>query len=200
MPSNHLIACCPLSSCLQSFPASGSFQMHQLFASGDKSIGVSASVSVLPMNIQDWFPLGWISWISLLSKELSRVFSKTTVQKHQFFGAQFFFIVQLSHPYSMTTGETIALTRRTFVGKEMSLLFNVLCLGQWTLWNPGYRGCCDFTPHFHVTEITALPHNAWPHLIWPRSWGIWILKGWDKEYNRLTLFRLCLKFTVTKII
>ena len=77
----------PFSSCPQSFPASGSFQMSQLFASGSQSIGVSASTSVLPINIQDWSPLGWTGWISLQSKGLSRVFS-TTVQKHQFFGAQ----------------------------------------------------------------------------------------------------------------
>ena len=76
------------SSHLQSFPASGSFPMSQLFASGGQSIGVSASASVLPMNIQDWFPLGWNGWISLQSKGLSRVFSNTTVQKHQFFSAQ----------------------------------------------------------------------------------------------------------------
>ena len=78
----------PFSSCLQSFPASGSFQMNQLFASGGQSIEVSASTSVLTMNIQDWSPLGWAGWISLQSKGLSRVFSNTTVQKHQFFGAQ----------------------------------------------------------------------------------------------------------------
>ena len=78
----------PFSSHLQSFPASGSFQMSQLFASGGQIIGVSASTSVLPMNIQDWFPLEWTGWISLLSRRLSRVFSNTTVQKHQFFGAQ----------------------------------------------------------------------------------------------------------------
>ena len=76
------------SSCLQSFPASGSFPMSQFIASGGQSVGVSASTSVLPMNIQDWYPLGWTGWISLQSKELSRVFSNTTVQKHQFFGAQ----------------------------------------------------------------------------------------------------------------
>ena len=75
----------PFSSCLQSFPASGSFQMSQLFTSGGQSTGVSASTSVLAMNIQYWFPLGWIS---LQSKGLSRVFSNTTVQKHQFFSAQ----------------------------------------------------------------------------------------------------------------
>ena len=78
----------PFSSCLQSFPASGSFQMSQLFASGGQSTGVSASTSVLPMNTQDWSPLEWTGWISLQSKGLSRVFSKTIVQKHQFFGTQ----------------------------------------------------------------------------------------------------------------
>ena len=77
----------PFSSCPQSFPASGSFQMSQLFTSGGQSIGVSASISVPPMNTQDWFPLGLTGWISLQSKGLSRVFY-TTVQKHQFFGAQ----------------------------------------------------------------------------------------------------------------
>ena len=78
----------PFSSCPRSFPASGSLQMSQLFISGGQSIGVSASTSVLPMTIQDSFPLEWIGWISLLSKGLSRVFSNTTVQKHQFFCAQ----------------------------------------------------------------------------------------------------------------
>ena len=78
----------PFSSCPQSFPASMSFQMSQLFASGGQRIGVSTSASVLPMNIQDWFPLGWTGWISLLSKGLSRVFSNNTVQKHKFFSAQ----------------------------------------------------------------------------------------------------------------
>ena len=79
----------PFSSRLQSFPASGSFLMSQLFASGGQSIGASASASVLPMNIQDWFPLGWTSLISLQSKGLSRVLSNTIVQKHRFFGSQF---------------------------------------------------------------------------------------------------------------
>ena len=78
----------PFSSCPQSFPESESFPMNQFFTSGGQNIGVSASASVLPMTIQDWFPLGWTGWISLQSKELSRVFSNTTVQKHQFFGAQ----------------------------------------------------------------------------------------------------------------
>ena len=78
----------PFSSCPQSFPASGSFQMSQLFTSGGQSTGVSASGSVLPMNTQDRSPLGWTGWISLQSKGLSRIFSNTTVQKHQFFGTQ----------------------------------------------------------------------------------------------------------------
>ena len=85
MPSNHLTL---FSSHLQSFSASVSFPMSQLFASGGQRIGVSASTSVLPLNTQDWSPLGWTGWISLQSKGLSRVFSNTTVQKHQFFGAQ----------------------------------------------------------------------------------------------------------------
>ena len=88
MPSNHLILCHPAFFCPQSFPASGSFQMSQLFASGGQSTRVSASASVLPMNTQDWSPLGWTGWISLQSKGLSKVFSNTTVQKHQFSGTQ----------------------------------------------------------------------------------------------------------------
>ena len=98
--------------------------MSQFLTSGGQSIGVSASASVLSMNIQDWSPLGWTGWISLQSKGLSRVFSRTTVQKHQFFNVVFF-MVQHSHPY-MTTGKTIALTRWTFVCKVMPLLFNML--------------------------------------------------------------------------
>ena len=78
----------PFSSCPQSLPASGPFPMSQLFAWAGQSIGVSASTSVLPMNTKDWSPLGWTGWISLQSKGLSRVFSNTTVQKHQFFGTQ----------------------------------------------------------------------------------------------------------------
>ena len=101
--------------------------MNQSFTSGGQSIGASPSASVLPLNIQDWFPLRWIGWISLQFKGLSRVFSNTTVQKHLFFGAQLFFMVKLSHPY-MTSGKIIALTRWTFVDKVMSLLFNMLSM------------------------------------------------------------------------
>ena len=112
------------SSCLQSVPASGFFQMSQFFASGGQSVGVSSSTSVLPMNIQDWFPLGWTGWISLLSKGLLSLLqhhrSKASVLR-----CSAFFIVQLSHPY-MTTGKTIAMTGWTFAEKVMSLLLNML--------------------------------------------------------------------------
>ena len=121
-PSHPLSSPSPLA---QSFPASGSFQMSQLFASGGQSIRVSASASVLPMNTQDWSPLGWTGWIFLQSEGLSRVFSKTTVPKASILWLSAFFIVQLSHPY-MTTGKTIALTRWIFVDKLMSLLLNML--------------------------------------------------------------------------
>ena len=90
IPSNHLILCAPFSSCPQSFSASGSFSMNWLIPSGGQNIEASPSASVLPMNIQDWYPLGLTGLISLLSKGLSRVFSSTRVWKHQFFSAQFF--------------------------------------------------------------------------------------------------------------
>ena len=107
-----------------SFDLSLNQGLFQLFSSGSQIIGVSASASVLPVNTQDWSPLGWTGCISLLTKGLSRVFSDTTVQKHQFFHLQLS-LWSNSHP-NMTTGKTIALTRRTFVGKVMSLLFNML--------------------------------------------------------------------------
>ena len=115
----------PFSSCTQSLPASGSFPMSQLFASGGHSIraSASASASVLPTNIQDSFPLGLTDLIILQSRGHSRVFSKTPFQSIN--SSALSLMVQLSHPY-MTTGWTIALTRQTFVGKVMSLLFNML--------------------------------------------------------------------------
>ena len=115
----------PFSSCLQSCPASGFFPMIQFFTSLGQSIGATASTSVLPMNIQEWFPLGLTGLTSLKFKGLSGVFSNITVQKPQFFWCSAFLMVQLSHPY-MTTGKTIALTRWTFVDKVMSLLYNML--------------------------------------------------------------------------
>ena len=99
--------------------------MSQFFASGGQSIGVSASASVLPMNIQDWFSLGWTDLISLLFKGLLKSLLQHHSSKASILRCSAFFIVQLSYPY-MTTGKTIALTRWTFVGKAMSLLFNML--------------------------------------------------------------------------
>ena len=113
----------PFFSCLQSFPASGSFQMSQLFTSGGQRIGASASSSVLPVSIQDWFPLGLTGLISLLSKGLS---TYPVIQFKSISSSGLsFFMFQLSHPYT-TTGKTIALTIWNFVSKVMSLLFNVL--------------------------------------------------------------------------
>ena len=113
------------SSCPHSSPASGPFPMSQLFASGGQTVGASALVISHPTNIQGWFPLGLTGLISLLSKGLSRVFSSTTVLKHQFFWRSASFMFQLSHLY-MTTGKTIALTIQTFDSKVISLLFNIL--------------------------------------------------------------------------
>ena len=110
MPSNHLIFCCTLLLRPSIFPSIRVFPVSQFFTIGGQSIKASASPSVLPMNIQDCFPLGLTGLISWHSKGLSRVFYNTTVQKHQFFGSQIFFMVKLSHPY-MTTGKIIALTK-----------------------------------------------------------------------------------------
>ena len=115
----------PFSSCPQSLPASGSFPMSQLFPWGGQSTGVSSSASVLPMNTQGWSPLGWTGWISLQSKGLSRVFFNTTVQKHQSFGTRLS-SQSNSHIHTWPLEKTIALTRWTFIGKVMSLLFNML--------------------------------------------------------------------------
>ena len=114
----------PFSSCVQSFPASGSFPMSQFFTSGGQRIAVSASASVLPINIQDWFPLGGTDLLAVqgtLKSLLQYHSSEASILWHSAF-----FMIQLSHPY-ITTGKTIALTRQTFIGKVMSLLFNMLC-------------------------------------------------------------------------
>ena len=106
----------PFSSCPQSFPAFGSFPMSHLFASGGQSIGVSASASVLPLNTQDWSPLEWTGWISLQSKGLSRVFSNTTVPKHQFFSAQ---LSSQSNSQSLLSLVGSKLASRSFSGSEI---------------------------------------------------------------------------------
>ena len=164
----------PVFTCLQSFPALGSFQMSQFFKSGGQSIGVSASTSVLPMNIQDWFPLGLTSLISLQSKGLSRVFSNTIVQKHQVFGTPFF-LVQLSHPY-MTAGKATALTRQTLLAK--SLLFNMLS-----------RLVIAFLPRskhlllscLQSPSVVILEHKKIKNLSWfPLFPHLFAMKWWDQ--------------------
>ena len=121
----------PFSPCPQSIPASGYFSISPFFTSDGPSIGASVSASVLPLNIQDWFPLGLTGWISLQSKGLSRVFSSTTVQKHKVFGDQpsltLYMTMYMSCTYLyMTTLKTIALTVWTIVGKVMFLHFNMM--------------------------------------------------------------------------
>ena len=200
MPSNHLIVCHPLLLLPSIFPSIRSFPMSQFFASGDQSAGVSASTSVLPMNIQDWFPLGLTGWISLQSKGLSRIFSNTTVQKHQFFDTVFF-IVQLSCPY-MSTGKTIALTKQTFVGKVMSLLFNMLSRLvitflprskrlliswlQYLMWNvrldesqgiirvatqPSHPLSSPSPPAFNLSQHQVFSNESVLRIRWPKYWS-----------------------------
>ena len=137
MPSSHLILCRPLLFLPPIPPSIRVFSDESTLPMSGQSIGVSASASVLPMNTQDWSPLQWTGWISLQSKGLSRIFSnhssKASILQHSAF-----FTVQLLHPY-MTTGKTIALTRWTFVGKVISLLFNMLsrCVQYLSLILPG---------------------------------------------------------------
>ena len=125
MLSNHLILCRPLLLLPSIFPSIRVFSNELALCIGGPCIRASASKPVLPMNIQGWFPLGLTVLISLLSKRLSRVFTSTTVAKHQFFSDQPFYMVQLSHLY-MITGKIITLTIWTFVGKVISLIFNML--------------------------------------------------------------------------
>ena len=161
MPSNHLILCHPVLLLPQSFPASGSFPVSQLFTSGGQNTGVSVSASVLPMNIQDWFPLGLTRLISLLSKGLSTVFSNTAVQKHQFFGVQLP-LWSSSHIQYITIGKTTALTRWTFVGKVMSLPFNMLSR----------------------LVITFLPRRKYHLISWLKSPSAVILEPWKNKVCR----------------
>ena len=120
----------PVSYCLHSFPASGIFPVSQFFTSGSQSVGASSSSSALPMNIQDQFSLGLSGLISLQSKGLSRVFSNTTIQKHQFFSPQPSLWSNSHIDTWMTTGKTIGLTLQTFVSKMVSLLF--ICSLGWS--------------------------------------------------------------------
>ena len=148
------------------FLASGSFTMCQFFTTGGQSIGASASV--LPMNTQGWSPLGWTGWISLQSKGLSRVFSNTTVQKHQLFWCSAFFIVQVTHPY-MASGKTIALTRRTLFGKVMSLLFNHKNLRSFFAFD------CQIVSSLMVTYRSFSLPQRWGTIFYLGFWqNIWV--------------------------
>ena len=157
MPSNHLILCHPLLLPPSNFPSNRVF-LNEFFSSSGQSIGVSASTSVFPMNIQEWFPLGWTGWISLLSrtvKSLQHHSSKASILWHSAF-----FIVQLSQPY-MTTGKTIALTRRTFVGKVISLLFNMLSMLVITFLPRSKR--------FLISRLQS-PYAVILYLLWRTVW------------------------------
>ena len=158
MPSNYLILCCPLLLLPSIFPSIRVFLMTQFFTSGGQNIGASASISVLPMNIQDWLPLGLTGLISLQSKGFWTVFFNTPQFKVSVALRSAFFMVQLSHAY-LTTGKTTALIRQTFVGKVMSLFFNMLSRLVWRRkWQP--------TPVF-------LPGKSyrWRNLVGYSSWG-----------------------------
>ena len=124
MPSKHLILCHPLLLLLSIFTSIRDFSNESVICIRWPKLGISASASVFPMNIQDWFPLGWTGWLSLQSKGLSSLLQHHS-SKASILWRSAFFIVQLSYPY-MTTGKTIALTRQTFIGKVMSLLFYML--------------------------------------------------------------------------
>ena len=153
------------SSCLQSFPASGSSQKSQFFTSGGQSFGVSASTSVLPVNIQDWFPLGWTVRSPCSSRDSQGLLQHHS-SKASILRCSALFIVQLSHPY-MTTRKTIALTRRTFISKVMSLLFNMLVQFSSvtqscpTLCHPMNRSMPGLPVHHHLPEFTQTPITSW---------------------------------------
>ena len=153
----------PFSSCPQSLPASESFPMSQLFAWGGQSIGVSASASVFPKNTQDWSPLGWTSWMSLQSKGLSRVFSNTTVQKHQFFGAQ---LSSESNSHIYTYSPWNSLGQNTGVG-SLSFLQGSFQPRDWT----------------HVSCIAGRFFTSWATREAPFFLNAWILTGlWEYEF------------------
>ena len=147
--SNHLILCHPLFLLPSIFPSIRVFSNESVFTSGGQSIGASASASVLPMNIQGWFPLELTGFISLLSKGVSRVFSSTTVQKHQFFSSQPSLWYSF-HIYTWLLEKPITLTSWTFVGKVMSLLFNMLS-----------RFVIAFLPRSNRLLISCLQSQPW---------------------------------------
>ena len=158
----------PFCSCPQSLPASESFPMNQLFAWGGQSFGVSALASFLPKNTQGWSPLEWTGWISLQSKGPLRSLLQHHSSKASILWSSAFFTVQLSYPY-MTTGKTTALTRRTFVGKVMSLLFNML--SRWV--------------------ITFLPRSKRFLISWLQSPSAVILEPSKRKSDTVSTVSLC---------
>ena len=159
----------PFFSCPTSLPASESFPMSQPFPWGGQSTGVSALTSFLPNNSQGWSPLGWTGWIALQSKELSRVFSNTTVKKHQFFGAQL-------SSQSSSTGKTIALARWTFVGKVMSLFFNFVS-GSVLILLPRSK-CLNFMTAVTICSDFGAPKNKVWHCFHWNSFHCFTMKVW----------------------
>ena len=186
MPSSHLILCRPLLLLPQSLPASESFPKSQSFAWGGQNTGVSALASFLPKKSQGWSPLKWTGWISLQSKGLSRVFSNTTVQKHQFFSAQLS-LWSNSHSY-MTTGKPIAFTRWTFVSEYYNMA-SVLCFSllavrhrgsnspnrdqihtplNWK-WNPNFWTAAREVPPQQILHVRTEESRRLNYL-WSHSW------------------------------
>jgi len=176
------------SSCLQSFPTSGSFLISQLFASGGQNIRASVSASVLPLNIQDWFPLGSTVWISLQSKGLSRVFSSTTVQKHQFFHVTVLYgptLTSIHDSWKNHSFDYMDLCWHYFVSKLISLLFNTLSrfviaflptsrhlLISWLqwFWSPRKYSLSLF-PLF--PDLFAM--KSWHWMLWSSFFECWVL-------------------------
>ena len=140
--------------------------MSQLFTSGGQNIGASALATVLPMNIQGWFPLGLTAFTFFQSNRLSRVFSSTAIQKHQFFSVQSSLWVQLSHPH-MTIGKIIALTMHTFVGKEKSLLFGTL--SRFVMGLPRWHSSEESTCQCRRCSRCGFDHFVWK-ILWRRKW------------------------------
>ena len=206
-PSNHLILCHPLLLLLSSFPASRSFPMSQFLVSGGQSTGVSVSASVLPMNIQGWSPLEWTAWISLQSKGLSRVFSSTTVQRHQFFSAQPFYCPALtsvhdywknhqfssvqSHsrvwlfvtPWTAVCQASLSITNSQSLLKLMSIELvlpsNHFILGRPLLLLPSI-----------FPSIRDFCNESVLHIQWPKYWSLSFSISPSKEYSGLISFRI----------
>ena len=177
MPSNHLTLCCPFSSCPQYFLASGSFLKSQLFASGGQSIGASASASVLPVNIQGWFPLELSGLISFQSKGLSRIFSSIAIPKYQFFSLFYGSTLTSVHDCWEKHGFD-------FVGKVMSLLFNTLC--RFVIASSAEKYCLMTSPETPLTPHPNLSPSPYPNPFISTTFLFMILnlKNIERKYEK----------------